>query len=42
MIETKLIRHWNVRDQTDTIERLEMKLKYDIKDGDKISGLPHI
>jgi len=31
-IETKLIQYQKVRDHIDTIERLETKLKYGIKD----------
>ena len=40
MIETKLTRHWKVRDQIDTIERLRTKLKYDIKNKNEICSLP--
>ena len=36
---TKLTRHSKVRDQIDTIERLETKLKYNVKDGDQICNL---
>ena len=38
-IETKLIRHWKVRDQIDTIKSLETKLKYGVKDKDQICSL---
>ena len=31
MTETKLIRYWKVKDQIDTIEKLEIKLKYSVK-----------
>ena len=31
MVGTKLIRHWKVRNQIDTIEKLETKLKYSCK-----------
>ena len=39
---TKLTCHWKVRDQIDTIERLETKLKYDVNDKDQICSLPKL
>ena len=40
MAVTKLIWHRKVRDQIDTIERLETKLKYIVNDKDQIHNLP--
>ena len=40
--ETKLTRHWKVRNQINTIKMLGTKLKYDIQDGDQICSLPFI
>ena len=37
---TKLTRHWKVKDQLDTIERLWTKLKSAVKDRDQIHSLP--
>ena len=37
-----MIRHWKVGDQIDTIEMLEIKLKYNIKDRDQICSLSPI
>ena len=37
---TKLTRHWNIRDQIDTIKRLRTKLKYVVKSRDQICSLP--
>ena len=39
MVRTKLTRYLNVRDQIDTIERKEIKLKYDVKDRDQLYNL---
>ena len=38
-VKTKLTQNWKVRDQIDTIERLETKLKYGVKDRDQICSL---
>ena len=40
MVETKLTRHWKVKDQIDKNKMLEAKLKYDVKDRDQICSLP--
>ena len=40
MVETKLTRHWKVKDQIDINKMLEAKLKYDVKDRDQICSLP--
>ena len=37
-----MIQYWKVKDQIDTIERLEAKLKYGVKDRDQICSLPFI
>ena len=37
--ETKLTRHWKIRDQIDTIEMLEIKLKYAVKDMNQTRSL---
>ena len=39
-VETNLTWDWKVRDQIDTIEKLETKLKYGVKDIDQICSLP--
>ena len=39
-MRTKLTQHRKVRDQINTIERLETKLKYGVKDRDQICSLP--
>ena len=39
MAITKLIRHWKVGDQIDTIEMLGIKLKYGVKVRDQICSL---
>ena len=39
-VKTKLTQHKKVRDQINTIERLETKLKYGVKDRDQIFSLP--
>ena len=39
MAWTKLIWHWKVRDQINTIEKLGTKLKYGIKDRVQICSL---
>ena len=41
-VATKLRQYWKVRDQIDTIERLEIKLKCGVKDRDQICSLPFI
>ena len=41
IVWTKLIQHWNNRDQIDTTERLEIKLKYNVKEMDQIHTLPY-
>ena len=38
--ETKLTYHWEVMDQIDTIEKLETKLRYSVKDRDHSCCLP--
>ena len=40
-IRTKLIWHWKVMDQIDTIERIKTILKYDVKYKDQIYSLPY-
>ena len=40
MIETKLIQHWKINKQIDTIEMLWTKLKYSVKDRDQICSFP--
>ena len=42
MARTKSTRHWKVRNQIDTIEKLEAKLKYGINNRDQIYSLPNI
>ena len=42
MLGTKLTHHWNVRNQIDIIERLETKLKYNVKDRNQICNLPNM
>ena len=37
---TKLTRHWKVKNQIDTTERLGNKLKYGVRDRDQIRNLP--
>ena len=39
MIMIKLTQYWKVRNQINTIKKLEIKLKYDIKDRDQIHSL---
>ena len=41
-IVTKLIWHWKVKDQIDTIKMLETKLKYNVNDRDQICNLHFI
>ena len=38
-IQEIMTRHWKVRDQIDTIERLGTKLKYSVKDREQIHNL---
>ena len=38
--EAKLTHHWEVIDQIDTIEKLEAKLRYSVKDRDHSCCLP--
>ena len=40
MAETKWTQYWKDKDQIDTIEILETKLKYSIKDKDSLCTLP--
>ena len=41
-VGTKLTQYQKVRDQIDTTERIETKLKYSVKDKDQICSLPFI
>ena len=40
MVKIKLTRYWKIKDQIDTIERLWIKLKYDVYDRDQKCSLP--
>ena len=41
-VKTKLTQNWKVRDQIDTIERLETKLKYGVKNRDQLAIYPSL